>query len=332
VDDEGNLELPQQEAGSILQGYDYRTRDRNVNRTTTYSGGVNGGGSTGGGTFGANGGIGTDRTRTHSAGSGEQNTTLDRLGHFDLVKVRRKVVFTTRVVRLRAAGSAVLTSAGWKVGRLNPRDVVEVSAPRELRADLTAFVARGEVTASPGPAGAVPEQAADRRQFTLSEGAVPVGYQPYRQGDNRKQDELFTNLTGYLADDKRLGAAGVTQYRQLIKTMLQPTAAKAQFERLVNDGIELPPLARPGNSRRTVGVTVQATPIGWELMDPLLVGQVGKVRREQNQYRSSETGNHATPLTMTGGFNAGVVSGSTSFGEQVKDQSAEANGTRSETS
>ncbi|MEU4194055.1 hypothetical protein AB0E69_19295 [Kribbella sp. NPDC026611] len=336
-DDDGNPELPQQEAGSLLQNYNYWGRDQTLNRTTTYSGGVNGGAGAAGGGAGVSGGVSTDRTRTHSAGDGQLNVTLDRLGHFDLVKVHRKAVFTTRVIRLRSAGSAALTSTRWKLKQLDPADVVEVSGPRELRADLTALVPRSEVKAGPRPAEPqlapeLAEHIPDHRAFRLPEGAVPIAYQPYRKGDVRKWDHLFRNLNGYLARPDMLGVAGITQYRQLIKTVLQPVSSKAEFERLVNDGIRIPPMVRQGNGRRTVRVSIQGVPTGWELKDPVQAGQVGKVRREQHQYRSSETANHATPVTVTGGFDAGVVSASATAGEQVKGQSAQAYGGRSETS
>ena len=48
--------------------------------------------------------------------------------------------------------------------------------------------------------------------------------------------------------------------------------------------------------------------------------------------RPPTAGNHLGPVTATGGVNAGIVSVSHSIGEQVKEQSSDADGTRLETS
>jgi hypothetical protein len=91
-------------------------------------------------------------------------------------------------------------------------------------------------------------------------------------------------------------------------------------------------MARAGNGRTTVNVTVKAVPVGWELAGDPLEGQAGRVWRRQKTYRSSTTGNRLTPLTGGGGVDGGLVSVGGSIGEQLKEQSSDANGTRLETS
>jgi len=91
-------------------------------------------------------------------------------------------------------------------------------------------------------------------------------------------------------------------------------------------------MARPGNGRTTVSVAINATALGWELHGPSLEGQAGRVWRRQEAYRSSSSSNRLTPVTASGGVDGGLVSVSGSIGEQVKEQSSDANGTRLETS
>ena len=80
--DDGTPEIPKVDAVGISQAYDYRQRDRSTGHTTSYSGSVEAKDANSGGAS-LSGGVGTDRSRQHTAGSGEQNTTVDRTGHFD---------------------------------------------------------------------------------------------------------------------------------------------------------------------------------------------------------------------------------------------------------
>ena len=180
---DGTPEIPKVAAGSINQAYDYAQRDRSTGRTTTYSGTVQAAdANSAGGSM--SGSVGTDRTRTHTAGSGEQNTTLDRTGHFDVAKVNRKIVFTTEVVRLHNAGAATMASLRWKLERKTPGEVTTVSQQRQLRADLTALVPRGLITDGPAavaqrspdepPAGA-PHVRTPRERVGRAGRAVPEG-------------------------------------------------------------------------------------------------------------------------------------------------------------
>jgi hypothetical protein len=81
-----------------------------------------------------------------------------------------------------------------------------------------------------------------------------------------------------------------------------------------------------------ISVRVEARAVGWELDGDSLPGQEGHVWREQWRYGTGSGRNRRTPLKATGGFDAGVVSVSGSMGEQVNEQSSDANGTRDELS
>ncbi|WP_328521289.1 hypothetical protein [Kribbella sp. NBC_00359] len=328
---DGTPEIPKVAAGSINQAYDYAQRDRSTGHTTTYSGTVQAAdANSAGGSM--SGSAGTDRTRTHTAGSGEQNTTLDRTGHFDVAKVNRKIVFTTEVVRLHNAGAATMASLRWKLDRTTLGEVTTVSQPRQLRADLTALVPRGLIT--DGPAAVAQQTAGDRlpehRTFELPESASVERAAPYLKGEP-ESDRLFDEVGAFLSRPGVLGEAGFAEHKAMVGAQLQPTALKAKFERLTSaQGLHLVPMAARGNGRTTVAVAINATPIGWVLEDDGVDGQSGKVRRRQEATRSSSTGNHATPVTATGGFDAGIVAVTGSVGEQVKEQSSDAHGTRLE--
>jgi hypothetical protein len=326
---DGTPDIPKEDAGGVAQNYDYKQLDRSTGHTVAVSAGLDGKATTAPGD--ASGGLSTDRTRTNTAGSGEQNTTLDRLGHFDLVPTHQHLVFTTEVVRVRNAGATAQASARWRLGRIDPTDVTSVSAPRSLRADLIQLIPRGEVMDGPR----VEEQPGltqpEHRPIRLPEGSVPIRVALHARGAERR-NELLTNLTNHLQQRGVLGERGVAEYRHLIRSNLKPTALKAKALRLLGEGIRLQPMTQPGNGRTTVDVTVNATPVGWELHGPEVEGQEGRVWRRQEAYRSSTSGNRLTPLTATGGLDGGFVSVSGSVGEQVQEQSSDASGTRSETS
>lgn len=333
-EEDGTLEIPKEEAIGLGQGYNYVQRDRSVSHTTTYSGGVEvKAGDSGGGSLA--GGVGADRVRQVTAGSGEQNTTLDRTGHFDMAKVTRTLVFTTEVLRMHNVGVAAMASRKWKLARTKPAEHTTYARPRQLRAQLTALVPRGVIG---DPAAVAAQQTPDERlpehrSFQLPESAVVETAVPYGRGEE-VTDQLYDRLSSHLAQPGVLGAAGMAEYQAMVETQLQPTALKAKFEELTSaNGLEMVPMAVPGNGRTTVAVVVHAKPVGWELEgDPLADGQTGKVKRRQAATRSSTTGNHLTPLTATAGVDGGVAGFSHSIGEQVKEQSSDAHGTRPETS
>ncbi|TCC04979.1 hypothetical protein [Kribbella soli] len=327
---EGKPDIPKEEAGGVDQNYDYKQLDRSTGHNVTISGGVEGKGPTALGD--GSGGVATDRTTSNTAGSGEQNATLDRLGHFDLVKTHQKIVFTTQVVRLRNAGAAAMASARWKLGRIDPADVTSVSEPRELRADIVQWIPRGDLTDGPRiETQPELEERAEHRPIRLPEGAVPIRAALHAKGGTRR-NELVENLTAHLEQPGVLGRRGAAEYRHLIRSNLKPSALKAKAGRLLGEGIALQPMARPGNGRTTVSVAINATAMGWELHGPSLEGQAGRVWRRQEVYRSSSSNNRLTPVTASGGVDGGLVSVGGSIGEQVKEQSSDANGTRLETS
>ncbi len=327
---EGEPDIPKEEAGSVDQNYDYEQIDRSAAHTVTVSAGVEGKTPTALGD--GSGGVATDQTTSHTGGDGQQNATIDRLGHFDPVKTHQKIVFTTQVVRVRNAGAAAMASARWKLGRIDPADVTSISEPRELRADIVQWIPRGDLTDGPRiePQPEL-EERAEHRPIRLPEGAVPIRAALHAKGGARR-NELAENLTAHLEQPGVLGRRGTAEYRHLIRSNLKPSALKAKAGRLLGDGIALQPMARPGNGRTMVSVKINATALGWELHGPSLEGQAGRVWRRQDVNRSSSSSNRLTPVTASGGVDGGLVSISGSIGEQVKEQSSDANGTRLETS
>ncbi|HZX08095.1 hypothetical protein [Kribbella sp.] len=325
-------DIPKEDVGKVRQKYDYQSVDRSTGHTTTLTGGFDGKGGIGGGTD-ASGGLSTDRTVNNTAGSGEQNTTIDRLGHFDLVKTHRAAIFTTEVIRIRNAGSAAQASLGWRLGRIDQADLTTVSGPAQVRADLIQWIPRGDIMDGPPPARtAAPEpELADHRQIDVPEGVVPIRIALHGR-DRERRHELLENLTAYLEQPGVLGKHGTAAYGHLLHANLAATALAAKAGRLFGPGIDLQPLTKAGNGNKTVDVHLQATAIGFELDGPEVEGQIGRVWRRQKTYRSSNSSNRLTPLTATGGLDGGLVGVSGSIGEQVKEQASDANGTRLETS
>ncbi|MDX6241762.1 MAG: hypothetical protein QOG10_6586, partial [Kribbellaceae bacterium] len=317
----------------LNQAYDYVRRDRSTGHNTTYSAGVEGKNANSDGTT-MSGGIRTARSRQVTAGSGEENTTLDRSGHFDQALVQRNVVLTSEVIRLHNAGAATMTSLRWKLNRVVPAEHTTAAKPARLRAQLTAMVPRQligppstGVAAHPTPDQRRPEH----RSFEMPEGAVVETAIPHGRGE-KVTDQLYDRLSEHLIDV--LGVAGMAEYQVAVETQLTPTALKAAFERLTSqDGLEMVPMAARGTGRTTVAVVIHARPTAWELVgDPLADGQTGKVKRRQEATRSSTTGNHLLPVTASGGAGSAIVSVGGSIGEQVKEQTSDAHGTRLETS
>ncbi|HEY3563014.1 MAG TPA: hypothetical protein VGL05_36365 [Kribbella sp.] len=325
---DGTPDIPKEAVGSVGQNYNYRQLDKQTGHTVAVSAGLDGKTGTGHGDL--SGGLSTDLTKSNTAGSGVSDVTIDRFGDFDLVKSSRDVVFTTRVVRVRNAGAAAQASARWKLGQIDPADVTSVSAPREIRAQMTQWIPRGERLDAPLPAPST-DEVVDHRPIQFPEGAVPVRVAVNGPGGKR-QNELLANLTGHLAEPGVLGKRGAAEHRHLLNANLKPSALKAKAGLLLGPGIDLQPMAKSGNGRTLVGVTVQARALGWELHGPEVEGQTGRVWRHQKTYRSSSTTNRLTPLTATGGLDGGLVSVGGTVGEQVKEQSSDANGTRLETS
>ncbi|MGZ0146191.1 hypothetical protein ACXJJ3_03920 [Kribbella sp. WER1] len=325
-------DIPGEAAGDVNQKYDYMSADRSTGHTTTLTGGIDGKAGLGGGTDAA-GGLSTDQTRNNTAGSGEQNTTLDRLGHFDLVKTHRAAIFTTRVVRLRNAGAAAQASVRWRLGQIDPADITTVSDSSSVRADMVQWIPRGDVLDGPPPARtpSTEPELADHRQIELPEGAVTIRVALHGR-DRERRHELLENLTAYVEQPGVLGKDGSAPYQPMLHSNLSPTALTAKTGRLVGQGIDLQPMTKPGNGNKTVDVHLKATAIGFELDGPEVEGQAGRVWRRQKTYRSSNSGNRLTPLTANAGLDNGFVGAGGSIGEQVKEQAADANGTRLELS
>jgi hypothetical protein len=332
---DGNPEIHKEDLVGLIQAYDYDRRDRSTGHNTTYSASVEGKDANSDDTT-LSGGIGTDRSRQVAAGSGEQNTTLDRTGHFDEALVQRNVVFTSEVFRVHNAGAATMASAWWKLNRTVPAEHTTAAKPAQLLAQLNAMVPRQLIGPQPTGLAAEPtpdERRPEHRSFKMPEGAVVETAIPHGRGEE-VTDQLYDRLSKHLARSDLLGVAGMAEYQVAVETQLAPTALKAAFERLTSeDGLEMVPMAAPGNGRTTVAVVIHAKPTGWELDDgPLVDGQTGKVKRRQATTQSSTTGNHLMPVTASGTAGSGIVSVGGSIGEQVKEQTSDAHGTRLETS
>ena len=326
---DGTLDMPPIMLAGIDKKYNYGQTDRTVSHTTTSSGGLSGKGTdSGGGSL--NGGVSTDRTRQHSAGSGELRVDIDGSTHDDMFMVKRTVVFTTRVVRLQNAGAAAMASRRWKRNRITPDEIMSVSKPRQVRAVLTTVVPRRLVADGPAPAVQAEPVLPEYRSFQLPESAVIKRAAPYLKGE-QPSDLLHARIRNFLRRPDVLGEAGMVENAVLLSDWLKPTAMMAKFEQLTSaDGYTPPRLAAPGNGPTTFEVTFHARRIGWEF-EGMADGELTKARREQYTTSVSSSGNHVTPVTGTGGFDAGIVSVTTAVGEQVKQQSSNANGTRFET-
>lgn len=334
VDEDGKLKLPTANAGGVGQDYDYLQVDQSAAHTVAVTAGLDGKTP---GPLGSevSGGLSTDLTRTDTRGEGSQNTTLRRLGHFEKTRIQRTVVFTTEVVRVRNAGAAAMASARWKLGRIDPDDITSISQRRELRAELSVLMPTDDL--NDGSRSMVPEvprefeTRPEHRTVQLPEGAKVLRSKPYGRGE-QPRDQLFENLTAYLRRPELLGPRGMAAYRYVVRPMVKATTLKSKVGRLLDGGIQLPPMAPPGNGNTMINVTVEARAVGWELEGGPLPGQEGNVGRRQRTYRSGSARNRRTPLKLTGGLDAGVVEVSGSTGEQVNEQSSDANGTRFESS
>ncbi|TCO28251.1 hypothetical protein EV652_106236 [Kribbella steppae] len=327
---DGGPGLSKAAAIGLVQKYNYVGRDRSTSHTTTYSGSaeIKHEDGTGGS---LSGGAGTDRIRSVTAGSGEQNTRLDRTGDFDLTPVYRTIVFTTEVQRIHNAGTAAMAGVKWRLNQTVPAAQTTAAQPVELRAELTAFVPRS-VVSDPPVAQAAEEFHPDHRAADMPVSAPVEAMLPHRKGATRA-DDLYNRLTGHLAQRRGFGPRGVAQFQTSIGTQLQPTAMQAKFSELISErGLRLEPMAGTGNGRTTFDVQVNARRLGWQLIGKAGPGQTGLVQRDQTQTKTSTVGNQLMPATVTGGAGGGIVSVSGSVGEQVKMQSNDAWGTRFETS
>jgi hypothetical protein len=190
----------------------------------------------------------------------------------------------------------------------------------------------GELRDGPAPQTAEEaEQRPDHRRVRLPEGATPIRSVPFGRGE-KKQDQLYDNLTAVLQQPQFLGRRGMATFRHLVRSSLKPSALKAKIGRLLDGGIALVPMKQPGNGKSMINVTVNATAVGWELSGDPSDGQEGHVWRSQRVVRSGSARNRRTPVTATGGLDGGVASVSHSVGEQVKEQTGDAKGSRFELS
>ncbi|TDD59877.1 hypothetical protein E1263_13160 [Kribbella antibiotica] len=322
---DGTPEIPAVPAIGLDQAYAYRGQEQSVSHSTTY--GASAGGSAGDGNVGA----AAERSRTDSAGSALQNATVARTGHFDLAEVRRQVVFTSEVVKLRGAGAAAMTSTAWKLGRTTPDERTTVATPRQVTAEVTLHAPR-QLIREPGTRPQTAEQV-EHRPIQVTESAIVESTSPYGRGDART-NQLYDVLSAELAHPGVLGEAGVAEHSGTLDGYLQATAMKANFGDLTSTaGLRLPPLATRGNGSGTVAVTINARMTGFELAeDPIGDAQTGAVSRRETSAKTSSTGSHLGPGSVNAGASGGPISVSGSVGEQVKEQNSDSYGNRLETS
>ncbi|TDO44458.1 hypothetical protein EV651_1341 [Kribbella sp. VKM Ac-2571] len=317
----------------LRQNYKYEEEGRSISQSTAYSFGLEIEQSNSeGGTL--TGGVATSRVRQVTSGSGRQNTTLDRTGHFDMAKVRQEVVFTTEVIRLHNPGAAELASGKWWSKRIDPAIVTTVSEPRQLRTMMTTLVPRKLIRDAPtvDDQQAVPEGIPEHRAFEWPASAVAEQVFTYGKGD-KPTNQLFNRLCSHLSQPEELGEAGVLENQLAIETQLMETALKSNFKALTSkNGFRMEPMTARGNGQTTRSVVIHATPLGWNLDDddPLPDAQTGTVERGQKTTSSSTTGNYLLPPTVSVGSSGGIISVSGSVGDQVKEQSSSGRGTRLE--
>lgn len=333
---DGTPEIPAVEAISLNQLYRFQQRYQAVSHTTAYGGSV---GANNADTTSLSGAIGADRLRQVTAGHGKQNVNIDRTGEFDQAQVERTVVLSTEVSRIHTAGAAPLGNLRWRLNRPAPSEQVTHAAPAEVRARLSLLVPRPLLTeVSPtqaaGPQTVAPEPAvrpAEHRLLRLPAGAAAEAMIPHGKGDP-PSDQLYDQITGYLAAHKAVGPATLRGYEATLGQALSPTALQASIKQLTSeDGLTLPTIAGRGTGDTTFALQIRGRPLGWELQGALHDGQVGLVQRGEESSRTSTTGNRLLPATGTGGAGGGVTVGG-SIGEQVSEQSSDAHGTRLETS
>ncbi|MFF1816362.1 hypothetical protein ACFVWG_03655 [Kribbella sp. NPDC058245] len=322
---DGTPEIPSVEAIGLDQAYTHNGQERSVSHSTTYGATV--GGSAGDGNAGASG----ERNRTDSANGALQNATVARTGHFDQAEVRRTVVFTSEVVRIRNAGAAAMTSTSWKLGRTTPDERTTVATPRQLSAEVTLHAPR-KLIREPGSRPQTAEQV-EHRPIQVTESAVVESTYPYARGETRT-NQLYDVVAAELADPGALGATGLAEHSGTLDGYLQATAMKGNFAELTSaDGLRLPPMAARGNGRTTIDVLIKARMTGFELAeDPIGDAQTGAVSRRETSAKTASSVSHVGPGSVNAGANGGPVSVSGSVGEQVKEQNSVAYGNRLETS
>ncbi|MFB6722269.1 hypothetical protein ACFCV3_18985 [Kribbella sp. NPDC056345] len=325
---DGTPEIPGVEAIGLDQGYGYHGQDRSVGHSTTYSAELGGNAAAG---DSGNVGAKVARVGSKEAGSNTTNTIVNRSGHFDMAEVKRSIVYTSKVTRIQGAGAAALTSARWKLDRTTPDELSLAATPRQLQAELTLLVPK-ELLREPGTRPQLADHT-EHRPIRVTESAVPESTQPYGLGDSRT-NQLYDVLSAELSEPRVLGPAGFAEHRGALEGHLKATAMKAYFHELISDGgLRLPPMVARGNGRTTISTTIKARMTGLELVEgPIGDAQTGAVSRRETSARSGSSGSHVGPGTVTAGAEGGPVSVGGSVGEQVKEQSSTAYGSRLETS
>ena len=329
---DGSPQLPKVDAVGLNQGYGFVARRRSVSHNTVHSAGVELKGPAAAGAT-LSGAAGTDRSQQVSAEQGDTNTTIDRTGHFDLAQVERGLVFTTEVSRVHNAGAATMASLRWKLNRTVPAEQTTDATAVQLHARLALLVPRQLIDPAPQNAAARTPvaQPVEHRGLIMPDGVVAEAMLPHGK-DEPPSDQLYTQLAAYLAQHKQMREAGFREYQVALETVLAPTALRAAFKRLTSEqGLRLPPMAGRGNGSTTFSVVIKAKPLGWDLQgEPLPDAQAGWARRREAATSTSNTRNHLLPVTGTGGVSS-IVNVGGSIGEQVKEKTSDAHGSRAET-
>ncbi|HEY3002309.1 MAG TPA: hypothetical protein VGJ44_08150, partial [Kribbellaceae bacterium] len=324
---DGTPDTPAESAIILVQGYDFDEHSRTDTRGTTYAAHA---GYGAGGDLVA-GGAGTDRGRTVSAGSGEQLTRLQRLGHFSAARVDRGVRLVVGVQRTPVRGAATRGRVMQAADRHPANEPVATST--ELSGRLTQLVPRALVGATPAPVAAA-DQPRDHRVVSLPSAYFVEGTRPYPRGEPAA-DTLFDTVYERLARRDLLTAAGMRLHRTELENQLSASARSAAFERIAGDeGHRLVRLPVPGHRTAVVDVRVRAVVSDVELVSGTVDEvEIGQVDRFQRTTRTSVQGNRLVPLGRdVEGAPVEDVKGGTGSGEQVSEKVTDTTGNRNETS
>ncbi|MDX6291942.1 MAG: hypothetical protein QOH50_1017 [Kribbellaceae bacterium] len=326
---DGTPEGANESALIIVQGYDYDEHSRTRTRSTSYAINTAGEGADG---ISPSGGVGTDRSRTVSATSGEQSTRVQRLMHNQTARVERQMRIVIEVERRPVRGGA---TNGWlRQGLDRSRPQERGSAARTvLSGRLTQLVPKALINTAPTSQSAPERQ--DHRTVTLPSSYFVEGTRPYLSGEP-EADKLFDTVAQRLARPDMLGAAGARMHRTELENQLSASARSAAFERMASDeGHAMVRLPVVGHGRKVVDVQVRAVVSDLQLVgEPMDDVQIGEVDRIQRTSRTSTTGNRLLPATGTvgGGLPGPDVKGSVTVGEQFSDTDSDTTGNRNELS
>ncbi|WP_162795484.1 hypothetical protein, partial [Nonomuraea lactucae] len=301
------------EVGSIVQDYTYEEHGRSETRSATNA--VSTAGDAAAEGHGDNGGVGTDRARSATGSSSEQETRLQRFARFrGMDRVRQGVRLVIEVERTpqRARASGLDTKAG-----------PATTAPVELTGHMVRLVPSGFTR----PAGTLPAEPAR----TLDPRQVPLVHSYFVSS---VRANLYRAVVDALSKRKLLGDDVHLVETELLN-LLSATAATTLFERMTGEQGHTMRLPVDGLRNRVVDLRIKASQFGLQVLARGIEGvEIGQVWRIQRTTGSATGGGMAFPI----GGGTGVDDASTglglgvSGGEQSSAGVTDAGGNRREMS